>query len=51
MLIALTRPVSPTINECELTHLTRAPIDVAWLRPSTRAMSAASRISAASCTA
>lgn len=29
MLIALTRPVSPTINECELTHLVRAPIDLA----------------------
>ena len=29
MLIALTRPVSPTINDCELTHLERAPIDVA----------------------
>ena len=29
MLIALTRPVSPTLTECELTHLARAPIDVA----------------------
>lgn len=29
MLIALTRPVSPTINDCELTHLVRAPIDLA----------------------
>ncbi|MEP7326898.1 MAG: dimethylargininase [Gemmatimonadota bacterium] len=29
MLIALTRPVSPSINSCELTHLTRAPIDLA----------------------
>ncbi len=26
MLIALTRPVSPTIGECELTHLEREPI-------------------------
>jgi dimethylargininase len=28
MLIALTRPVSPTIDRCELTHLSRTPIDV-----------------------
>ncbi len=28
MLIALTRQLSPTINNCELTHLTRAPIDL-----------------------
>lgn len=28
MLIAITRPVSPTINECELTHLVRDAIDV-----------------------
>jgi dimethylargininase len=28
MLIALTRPVSPTIDQCELTHLSRTPIDV-----------------------
>ena len=28
MVIAITRPVSPTINECELTHLSRAEIDV-----------------------
>jgi dimethylargininase len=27
-IIAITRPVSPTINECELTHLLRAEIDV-----------------------
>jgi dimethylargininase len=29
MLIAITRPVSPTIAHCELTHLAREPIDVA----------------------
>lgn len=29
MLIAITRPVSPTLAECELTHLAREPIDVA----------------------
>jgi dimethylargininase len=29
MLIAVTRPVSPTLASCELTHLTRQPIDVA----------------------
>jgi dimethylargininase len=29
MLIAITRAVSPTIAECELTHLAREPIDVA----------------------
>lgn len=29
MLFALTRPVPPSIVECELTHLERAPIDVA----------------------
>jgi len=28
-LIAVTRAVSPTIAECELTHLAREPIDVA----------------------
>ena len=28
-LVALTRPVSPTITECQLTHLQREPIDVA----------------------
>jgi dimethylargininase len=28
MVIAITRPVSPTINECELTHLSRAEINV-----------------------
>ena len=28
MLIAVTRPVSPAINRCELTHLARTPIDV-----------------------
>jgi dimethylargininase len=28
MLIALTRPVSATLNRCELTHIVRAPIDV-----------------------
>ncbi len=27
MLIAITRPVSPGINQCELTHLERSPID------------------------
>ena len=29
MLIAVTRPVSPSITRCELTHLEREPIDVA----------------------
>jgi dimethylargininase len=29
VLIAVTRAVSPTLAECELTHLTREPIDVA----------------------
>ena len=29
MLIALTRPVSSTLGQCELTHLAREPIDVA----------------------
>jgi dimethylargininase len=29
MLIAITRPVSPTLAACELTHLVREPIDVA----------------------
>jgi dimethylargininase len=29
MLIAVTRPVSPLLAQCELTHLTREPIDVA----------------------
>ncbi|MFN0122427.1 MAG: dimethylarginine dimethylaminohydrolase family protein [Blastocatellia bacterium] len=29
MLIALTRPVSPAIVDCELTHLARTPIDAA----------------------
>jgi dimethylargininase len=29
MLIALTRPVPPSLVECELTHLAREPIDVA----------------------
>jgi dimethylargininase len=29
MLVALTRAVSPRIDSCELTHLARAPIDVA----------------------
>jgi dimethylargininase len=28
MLIAITRPVSPAINQCELTHLERSPIDL-----------------------
>jgi dimethylargininase len=28
MLIALTRPVSPSLAQCELTHLAREPIDV-----------------------
>ena len=27
MLIAITREVSPSLNECELTHLDRRPID------------------------
>src|SRR5436190_11430805 len=29
MLTAITRAVSPTLNQCELTHLTRQPIDIA----------------------
>ena len=29
VLTAITRAVSPTINECELTHLARQPIDLA----------------------
>ena len=29
MLIAVTRPVSPSLADCELTHLERVPIDVA----------------------
>ena len=29
MLIAVTRPVSPSLAQCELTHLSREPIDVA----------------------
>ena len=29
MIIALIRPVSPSINDCELTHLARSPIDLA----------------------
>ena len=29
MLIAVTRPVSASLAQCELTHLSRAPIDVA----------------------
>jgi len=29
MLIAVTRPVSPSLTDCELTHLAREPIDVA----------------------
>jgi dimethylargininase len=29
MLIALTRPISPTLEQCELTHLAREPIDLA----------------------
>ncbi len=28
-IVAITRPVSPTLAECELTHLAREPIDVA----------------------
>jgi len=31
-MIAVTRPVSPSINRCELTHIDRAPIDVARAR-------------------
>lgn len=31
-LVALTRPVSPAFAECELTHLTREPIDVGLAR-------------------
>ena len=43
MLIAVTRPVSPTLAQCELTHLAREPIDVARAeRRSTRAMSGCS---------
>src|ERR1051326_9108946 len=29
MLIAVTRPVSPTLAQCELTHLAREPLDAA----------------------
>ncbi|HEY9382359.1 MAG TPA: hypothetical protein VIP80_02490, partial [Gemmatimonadales bacterium] len=29
MMIAITRPVSATLAQCELTHLSRDPIDVA----------------------
>jgi dimethylargininase len=32
MLIAITRPVSPAINQCELTHLERSPIDLGRAR-------------------
>ena len=32
MLIAITRDISPNFNQCELTHLTRTPIDVALAR-------------------
>ena len=32
MLVALTRPVPPSIVACELTHLSRAPIDVGMAR-------------------
>jgi dimethylargininase len=32
MLVALTRPVSPAIAKCELTHVQRQPIDVALAR-------------------
>jgi len=28
MLTAITRKVSPAFNQCELTHLTRQPIDI-----------------------
>src|SRR5262247_1600813 len=31
-IIAITRPVSASINECELTHLTREPIDLGRAR-------------------
>src|SRR4051812_9566541 len=37
MLIALTREVSPTIGDCELTHLARAPIDAGVARAQHRA--------------
>jgi dimethylargininase len=32
MLIAVTRPVSPSLAQCELTHLAREPVDVARAR-------------------
>lgn len=32
MIIAITREISPAINECELTHLAREPIDLAAAR-------------------
>ncbi|HWQ33492.1 MAG TPA: arginine deiminase family protein [Blastocatellia bacterium] len=32
MIIAITRDISPAINECELTHLAREPIDLATAR-------------------
>ena len=32
MVVAITRPVSPAIERCELTHLTREPIDLARAR-------------------
>src|SRR5712692_1221625 len=37
MLIAITRAVSDAINDCELTHVARAPIDLALARAQHRA--------------
>lgn len=42
-MIALTREVSPRITECELTHLARAPIDLARARAEHEAYEAALR--------
>src|SRR5262249_20812039 len=41
MLIAVTREISPTINDCELTHMHREPIDVDLARRQHRAYEAA----------
>ena len=43
MLVALTRAVSPAIAQCELTHLERAPIDLAAMRAQHRAYEACLR--------
>jgi len=36
MSIAITREISPAINECELTHLAREPLDLATARAQQR---------------